>query len=266
MGSTSRPSTGEIGDEMETPIETPTETPIETSDDTPALVTHIGSPGSWWRGRSGWWLKRAFDLSASVVGLLLLSPLLACVALAIRIQMGAPVLFRQERPGYKGAPFVLRKFRTMRDVAEGEVWFRSDTERVTWLGRFLRRSSIDELPELLNVIRGEMSLVGPRPLLMEYLEKYTPEEMRRHDTPPGITGWAQVNGRQNIPFSERFRLDVWYVENWRMALDLKILFRTFYDVFKRSDVVVGQNVDDVDDLGLSADRERAANPEQGESE
>lgn len=242
------------------------ETPIDTTTDPAERALRPGPRGSWWRHRSGWWLKRLFDLSASLMGLLLLSPLLLCVALAIRVQMGSPVLFRQERPGYRGAPFILKKFRTMRDAAEGEVWFRSDTERVTWLGRFLRRSSIDELPELLNVIRGEMSLVGPRPLLMDYLQKYTPEEMRRHDTPPGITGWAQVNGRQNIPFSERFRLDVWYVDHWSMVLDLKILFRTFYDVFRRSDVVVGQNVDDVDDLGLSADRERAVNPEQGVSE
>ena len=241
-------------------------TPVEKPERAHGAALDAPLAGPWWRHRSGWGLKRLFDLSASLVGLLLLSPLLAAVALAIRYQMGSPVLFRQERPGYRGTPFVLTKFRTMRDVAEGEVWFRSDGERVTWLGRFLRRSSIDELPELLNVIRGEMSLVGPRPLLMEYLEKYTPEEMRRHDTPPGITGWAQVNGRQNIPFSERFRLDVWYVEHWSMGLDLKILFRTFYDVFKRSDVVVGQNVDEVDDLGLSADRERAESTEEGESE
>ena len=207
----------------------------------------------WWRDRAGWWMKRIFDLVVSIVGLTLLSPILFITAFAIRIKMGSPVLFFQKRPGYHGAPFVLMKFRTMRDAKQGEVWFRSDDERVTRFGRFLRRSSIDELPELINVIKGEMSLVGPRPLLMDYLNKYTPEEMRRHDAPPGITGWAQVNGRQNIPYSKRFKHDVWYVDNWSMRLDIKILLKTIYDVLKRSDVVVGQNVDDVDDLGLSAD-------------
>lgn len=214
----------------------------------------LSSP--WWRARAGWRWKRAFDIVGSALGLVLLSPILLAAGLAIRLTMGGPVLFRQERPGYKGRSFVLCKFRTMRSPKEGEVWFRSDGERVTGLGRMLRRTSIDELPELWNVLRGEMSLVGPRPLLIEYLEKYTPEEMRRHDGPPGITGWAQVNGRQNILFSERFKLDVWYVDNWSLALDLKILVRTITEVFRSEGVVVGQDVDDVDDLGMSADRER----------
>lgn len=210
----------------------------------------------WWRDRSAWRVKRVFDVFTSVVAAVLLSPVLLGAAVAIRVTMGGPVLFRQERPGYQGRPFTIYKFRTMRSAKDGEVWFRSDGERVTGLGRMLRRTSIDELPELWNVLRGEMSLVGPRPLLMEYLEKYTEEENRRHDAPPGITGWAQINGRQNILFSERFALDVWYVDNWSMGLDLRILVGTVTRVFKREGVVVGQDVDDVDDLGLSSDRER----------
>jgi lipopolysaccharide/colanic/teichoic acid biosynthesis glycosyltransferase len=199
-------------------------------------------------------------LAGAGFGLAVTAPVLLGAAAAIRLTMGAPVLFTQRRPGYAGRPFTISKFRTMRTPREGEVWFRSDAERLTALGRFLRRSSIDELPELWNVLRGEMSLVGPRPLLMEYLAKYTAEEGRRHDMPPGITGWAQVNGRQNIPFSERLRLDVWYVDHWSLALDLKILWRTVLGVFRGADVVVGQDVDEVDDIGLSADRERLERP------
>ncbi len=210
----------------------------------------------WWHEHSGWRCKRLLDLIISIIGMLVLSPLLLLVAITIRIRMGQPVFFCQKRPGYRGLPFVLIKFRTMREATTDELWFRSDGQRVTKLGDFLRRTSIDELPELLNVIRGEMSLVGPRPLLMEYMDKYTPDEMRRHDAPPGITGWAQVNGRQNIPYSERFRLDLWYVDNWSVWLDIKIIFKTVYDVFKRSDIVVGQDVYEIDDLGLSADRVR----------
>jgi len=220
------------------------------------LSHELETTAPWWTTRPGWRYKRLLDVLGSSVGLILLSPVLLAAGLAIRLTMGGPVLFRQERLGYKGRSFVLCKFRTMRSPKEGEVWFRSDGERVTGLGRMLRRTSIDELPELWNVLRGEMSLVGPRPLLMEYLEKYTPEEMRRHDGPPGITGWAQVNGRQNILFSERFKLDVWYVDHWTLRLDLRILLRTVTEVFRSEGVVVGQDVDDVDDLGMSADRER----------
>ena len=220
----------------------------------------------WWREHSGWRCKRLLDLIISIIGMLVLSPLLLLVAITIRIRMGQPVFFCQKRPGYRGLPFVLIKFRTMREATTDELWFRSDGQRVTKLGDFLRRTSIDELPELLNVIRGEMSLVGPRPLLMEYMEKYTPDEMRRHDAPPGITGWAQVNGRQNIPYSERFQLDLWYVDNWSVWLDIKIIFKTVYDVFKRSDIVVGQDVDEIDDLGLSADRVRIRTNVYKESE
>jgi len=139
---------------------------------------------------------------------------------------------------------------------QGQIWFRSDEERLTKIGKFLRKSSMDELPGFWNVLKGEMSLVGPRPLLMEYLEKYTPEENRRHDMKPGITGWAQVNGRQTISFSKRLKLDVWYVSNWSLLLDLKILAKTVSIILSSAGVIPGQNVDDVDDIGLSADRQR----------
>lgn len=210
------------------------------------------------RSRAEALTKRALDIVGATAGLTLLAPVLLGSALAIRVTMGSPVLFRQVRPGLSGRPFTIYKFRTMAHATKDEVWFRSDADRLTPLGAFLRRTSIDELPELFNVLRGEMSLVGPRPLLMEYLEKYTPEEGRRHDVLPGITGWAQVNGRQSIKFSERLRLDVWYVDNWSLWLDIRILVRTVLDVFARKDVIPGQDVDDVDDLGLSADRVRGA--------
>lgn len=201
-------------------------------------------------------IKRGIDVIGAACGLALLSPLLAGAALAIRATMGSPVLFRHVRPGKHGAPFTMLKFRTMVPPKPDEVWFRSDAQRITPLGAFLRRTSIDELPELLNVLRGDMSLVGPRPLLLEYLPKYTAEENRRHDVLPGITGWAQVMGRQNIKFSERLALDVWYVDHQTLLLDLKILLMTIGHVLGTRDVVVGQDVDDVDDIGLSADRER----------
>ncbi|MEZ4223851.1 MAG: sugar transferase [Polyangiaceae bacterium] len=200
--------------------------------------------------------KRALDVLGAGVGLLATSPILLASAVAVRVTMGSPMFFSQLRPGRHGKPFRIYKLRTMRHADGDKVWFRSDAERLTPLGAFLRKSSIDELPELFNVLQGNMSLVGPRPLLMEYLDKYTPEENRRHDVLPGITGWAQVNGRQSISFSERLRLDVWYVDNWSLALDLKILFMTVAQVFSGTDVLPGQNVDDVDDLGLSADRQR----------
>lgn len=201
-------------------------------------------------------VKRSFDAVAASVGLVVLSPVLGAAALGIAATLGRPVLFSQERPGFRGRPFTIYKFRTMRSPAPGEMWFRTDDQRLTHLGRFLRATSIDELPELWNVLRGDMSLVGPRPLLMEYLSKYTSDENRRHDVRPGITGWAQVNGRQNIPFSKRLALDVWYVDHWSLALDAKILFLTAAQVFRSSGVVSGQDVDVVDDIGLSADRAR----------
>lgn len=196
--------------------------------------------------------KRALDIVGAAAGLVALSPVLAGAAIAIRTTMGSPVLFRHRRPGLKGRPFTMLKFRTMRPPRSGEdIYIRTDAQRLTPLGRLLRRTSIDELPELFNVLVGEMSLVGPRPLLMEYLEKYTPEQMRRHDMRPGITGWAQVNGRQTMLFSQRLEHDVWYVDNWSLALDLRILLRTVTSVAKSDGVIPGQSVDAVDDLGLA---------------
>jgi lipopolysaccharide/colanic/teichoic acid biosynthesis glycosyltransferase len=197
-------------------------------------------------------IKRLIDVAGSATGLVVLSPLLGSAALAIAATMGRPVLFKHTRPGFKGRPFTLYKFRTMRPPREGEgVYFRTDGDRLTRLGRFLRATSIDELPELFNVLRGDMSLVGPRPLLTEYLAKYTAEQARRHEVLPGITGWAQVNGRQHARFSQRLANDVWYVDHWSLWLDAKILARTLLDVVASSGVISGQNVDDVDDLGLA---------------
>ncbi len=209
-------------------------------------------------------VKRVFDIVAAGLGLVVAAPVLGASAVAIRCSLGQPVLFRQRRPGLQGRPFTIYKLRTMREAASGEkIWFRSDEQRLTRLGRFLRATSIDELPELWNVIRGDMSLVGPRPLLMEYLPKYTREENRRHEVRPGITGWAQVNGRQTIPFSRRLALDVWYVDHLTFWLDLKVMGMTVLQVFRRGEVISGQDVDEVDDLGLSADRRRGVQRTEG---
>jgi sugar transferase EpsL len=180
--------------------------------------------------------KRLFDLSAAVLGLLVISPLLFVLALLVRVVHGAPVLFRQQRPGYKGRPFTLYKFRTMTDRTAPDGNLLPDSERLTRLGRFLRSTSLDELPELYNVLRGEMSLVGPRPLLMQYLERYSTEQMRRHDVAPGITGWAQVNGRNALTWDEKFKLDVWYVDHWSFWLDIRILFLTLWKILKREGI------------------------------
>jgi sugar transferase EpsL len=190
-------------------------------------------------------MKRALDVGVATAALIALAPLLAVIAVALRVRLGSPILFRQKRIGWRERPFRIVKFRTMRAPREGEVWFRSNEERLTPFGRFLRTSSLDELPELWNVIRGDMSLVGPRPLLPEYLPEYTPEERRRHDVRPGITGWAAVHGRNLLPFRDRLRLDVWYVDHWSFALDLRILARTAVQVLRRSDAVAFE-----DDAGL----------------
>ena len=176
-------------------------------------------------------MKRAFDLAVAVLGLMILSPLLGVVALLVRIRLGSPVLFRQSRPGLEGRTFTLLKFRTMSDIVDSTGAPLPDAERLTRFGEFLRRWSLDELPELWNVLRGDMSLVGPRPLLMEYLPLYTAEQARRHDVRPGLTGWAQVNGRNAISWDQKFALDVWYVEHASFALDLKILWLTIKNVF-----------------------------------
>lgn len=175
-------------------------------------------------------MKRITDVVVSFLLLTLLSPVLAATALAVRIVLGSPVLFRHRRPGYKGALFTLYKFRTMAERKDSQGNLLPDRERMTAFGTFLRRSSLDELPELMNVLRGEMSLVGPRPLLPEYLPLYSPEQRRRHDVKPGLTGWAQVNGRNAASWREKFECDVWYVENQSFLLDLKILAATIRTV------------------------------------
>lgn len=196
-------------------------------------------------------IKRLLDVVGAVVGVIVLSPVLAVAALGVLRSLGRPILFRQLRAGLHGKSFWIYKFRTMRPPREGEVWFRTDDERLSRTGRVLRRTSIDELPELWNVIRGEMSLVGPRPLLPEYLSAYTPEQARRHEMRPGITGWAQVQGRQSIPFSRRLELDVWYVDHFSLALDLRIIAMTVRDVLLTRGVKPGQDITEIDDLDLA---------------
>jgi len=171
-------------------------------------------------------LKRGLDVWAALVGLTVLSPVIFAVGLSTLLALGSPVLFRQVRPGLKAKPFTLVKFRSMKEINDAYGRPLSDEERLTPLGRLLRRSSLDELPQLWNVLKGDLSLVGPRPLLMQYLERYTPEQMRRHEVKPGITGWAQVHGRNAVSWEERFALDVWYVDNWSISVDLRILWKT----------------------------------------
>lgn len=181
-------------------------------------------------------MKRIIDILGAGFGLLLLSPVLAIVAYKIRRKMGSPVLFCQTRPGLHGRPFHMVKFRTMRDAIDADGRGLPDGERLTKLGQFLRASSLDELPELWNVLKGDMSIVGPRPLLMEYLPLYSPEQARRHEVRPGITGWAQVNGRNAISWEEKFALDVWYVDNRSVWLDLRIIWLTILKVVKREGI------------------------------
>jgi len=181
-------------------------------------------------------MKRFMDLAVALLALVLLLPLLAAVAALIRVKLGSPVFFQQMRPGRHGRSFSMLKFRTMLDACDVEGRLLPDQERMTLFGRFLRSSSLDELPELWNVLKGEMSLVGPRPLLMEYLPFYTPEQARRHEVRPGITGWAQVNGRNAITWDEKFKLDVWYVDHASLWLDIKILYLTLKKVFTREGI------------------------------
>lgn len=181
-------------------------------------------------------MKRMIDLFTSTFLLLLLLPIMTIISLLIRLTMGSPVLFIQRRPGLKGKYFHLYKFRTMSNSKDDQGNLLGDDQRLTAIGRFLRSFSLDEIPQLLNVFKGEMSLVGPRPLLVEYLRLYSKEQRKRHDVKPGITGWAQINGRNAITWEERFSLDVWYVENRSMILDFKILFLTFIKVIKRDGI------------------------------
>ena len=180
--------------------------------------------------------KRAFDLLLTIPGLIVLALPLAILGFLIRLRLGSPVLFRQVRPGLKGRPFTLYKFRTMTDERDASGRLLPDELRLTGLGRFLRSFSLDDLPNAFNVLRGEMSVVGPRPLLMEYLERYSPEQARRHDVLPGITGWAQVNGRNALTWEDKFRLDVWYVDHWSLALDVRILALTASKVLRREGI------------------------------
>ena len=181
-------------------------------------------------------MKRLFDFSAAALGLLLLALPLLVLTLLVRRKLGRPAFFRQVRPGLHGRPFQMVKFRTMTDARGPDGALLPDADRLTPFGRFLRGSSLDELPELWNVLRGDMSLVGPRPLLMEYLPLYTPEQARRHAVRPGITGWAQVNGRNALSWEEKFALDVWYVDHQSLALDISILWRTVRKVLVREGI------------------------------
>jgi len=180
--------------------------------------------------------KRILDLIIALLGSLVLSPVMLIIAILVWIKYGTPVIFRQERPGYRGRPFRVHKFRTMTNVYDENDVLLPDSQRLSRLGRFLRSTSLDELPELFNVIRGEMSIVGPRPLLMQYLPRYSPEQARRHEVLPGITGWAQVNGRNALTWEEKFKLDVWYVDHWSLGLDLKIILISIVKVLRREGI------------------------------
>lgn len=190
------------------------------------------------RAQTGWPAlgKAALDRAGAALGLLLLSPVLAAIALLIRGLMGAPVFFRQVRPGKGARPFRIVKFRTMLDARDERGQLRPDEQRLTALGRLLRSSSLDELPQLWNVLKGELSLVGPRPLVTQYLDRYSPRQARRHEVMPGVTGWSQINGRNALSWEEKLELDVWYVEHWSLRLDLKILALTLGAVLARKGV------------------------------
>lgn len=180
--------------------------------------------------------KRIFDIIFSLCAIVCLAPILLLIVILIRIFIGKPILFKQQRPGYQAQPFYIYKFRTMTNRRDPSGNLLPDAERLTPLGQFLRKLSLDELPELFNILRGEMSLVGPRPLLMQYLPLYSPEQARRHNLPPGLTGWAQINGRNAIAWPEKFKLDVWYIEHWSFGLDLKIILLTVWKVLKREGI------------------------------
>jgi len=185
-----------------------------------------------WRRR----IKRGLDASVAATALVATAPVMLGTACAIRATMGSPVLFRQERPGQGERIIEIMKFRSMRDPLPHETGPESDAQRITRLGAFLRKSSLDELPQLVNILRGDMSLVGPRPLVKQYLDRYSPEQRRRHDVMPGLTGWAQVNGRNGLSWSEKFAYDVWYVDNWSLRLDARILAKTVVQVLKRDGI------------------------------
>jgi sugar transferase EpsL len=181
-------------------------------------------------------VKHVFDLAIALLALIVLSPVMGLIALLVWVRFGSPVLFCQRRPGLHGKPFTIYKFRSMIDAYDEDGNLLPDARRLNGLGRFLRGTSLDELPELFNVLKGDMSLVGPRPLMMQYLERYTPEQMRRHEVKPGVTGWAQVNGRNAITWEQKFALDVWYVDHWSLRLDLKIIALTAWKILAREGI------------------------------
>jgi sugar transferase EpsL len=180
--------------------------------------------------------KRALDLVITIPGIIVFSPFLLIISILVLVNFGTPILFRQKRPGYRSKPFYVYKFRTMTDARDAQSNLLPDSQRITRLGRFLRSTSLDELPEMFNVLKGEMSWVGPRPLLMQYLERYSPEQARRHDVLPGITGWAQINGRNSLTWEEKFNLDVWYVDHQSFGLDIKILLISILKVLRREGI------------------------------
>lgn len=201
--------------------------------------------------------QRLFDIALTLLGLIVLAPVIAVVAFLVRRSLGAPIFFRQERLGRNGEPFAVYKFRTMTDGWDAGGALLPDAQRMTRLGNFLRASSLDELPELLNILKGEMSLVGPRPLFVHYAERYTPEQMRRHDVRPGLTGWAQVNGRNAISWEEKFAYDLWYVEQQSLLLDVKIIGMTLRKVLQRAGISEAGHVTMSEYIGVQA------RPEEG---
>lgn len=196
-------------------------------------------------------IKRVMDLLFSIILLIAASPIMLCAAVAIRLGSQGPVLFKQERPGKDGVIFTIYKFRTMRLETEKDGQRLSDMERMTRVGTVLRKFSVDELPQLFNILKGDMSFIGPRPLLVQYLERYTPEQMRRHDVPPGISGWAQINGRNGVDWETRFEYDVWYVENISFRTDFRIFLKTLAIVLMRSGVNQSKN-QTMDEFGVTA--------------
>ena len=199
--------------------------------------------------------KRIIDVSLSLIALVVLAPAILIISLLVAVRHGFPILFKQQRPGLGGKIFTIYKFRTMRHLLDGDGQPLPDAQRLTNLGRFLRASSLDELPELINVLKGEMSLVGPRPLLVEYLPRYNPTQFRRHEVLPGITGWAQIHGRNAITWQEKFNLDVWYVDNWSVGLDIKIIWMSIFKVIRR---------EGISQPGQATAEPFTGNPEDGE--
>lgn len=210
-------------------------------------------------------LKRVIDVVLAVIGAVLLAPVMVMLAWQVRRRLGAPVIFKQHRPGMHGRTFTVYKFRTMTDDRDADGVLLPDEERLTSFGRFLRSSSLDELPELLNVLRGDMSLVGPRPLLVEYLELYTPEQARRHEVRPGITGWAQVNGRNDMPWSGKLAMDVWYVDHRSFVLDVRILLKTLWVMVTRQGVSLEGHATTVRFTGDDDQRRPVADEDHGEA-